>query len=153
MIGLGAVIARFPTELYSLYVDDIHVYIVCSLSNLTTAITTLESCLIAILEWITCSQLIVNPSKSEVVVFHSSRLPATKLDGVSVRVGDSLIIPKSSIRLLGVILDSSSWNFLCKKNHRLAQLCLISKSKGSLLPSSLSLLVDSLALSLSAFRS
>ena len=65
----------------------------------------IEACLNDILNWMKCNLLKLNTDKTEVILFVSKKF-ANEVKDVSIKVGDSVIAPSTSVRNLGAILDS-----------------------------------------------
>lgn len=110
---LASVLAEFPAVGYHLYADDTQLYMNLTPENAVTALDTLNSCTLAIFNWLSANKLKVNPDKTELILFgnrqHSSRL--TNLFPIDL-LGTKLE-PANTVRNLGVIFDSA----LTLSNH------------------------------------
>jgi len=51
------------------YANDTQLYTVCSVDDVASALSTLESCLASLHFWLSHSDLALNPSKSEAIIF------------------------------------------------------------------------------------
>jgi len=74
---------------------------------MSSQITVLEDCLQAVHNWLLHNSLCLNPVKSDAIVLVPSRQQSTvsKIDTVS--VSGSEIVPSTTVKSLGVILDSA----------------------------------------------
>ena len=64
----------------------------------------IEACLNDIVSWMNKNFLKLNADKTEVIVFVPRR---SKVDDITVRVGDAVIKPSSAVKNLGALLDSN----------------------------------------------
>lgn len=87
------------------YADDTQIYVSCPVSNFEAAVKKVETCLDAVREWLLCNFLQMNPAKTEAIVF-GSRALLKKVPKIAVRVGESSISFGSTIKILGLTLDS-----------------------------------------------
>ena len=84
-------------------------YIGTNLSTLAHQVVSIESCTQRVHNWLLNNGLYLNPSKSEAIAFFNPRskpLESLAESIASVSVAGSLIKPQSSIKNLGVYLDS-----------------------------------------------
>ena len=91
---------------YHQYADDTHIYVAISKSNLDPTITNLQNCLSTVHLWLSQNGLVINPDKSETVLFSTeqhARISPLQLS--SVDVAGSAVPLADSIKLLGVTLD------------------------------------------------
>ena len=95
---------------YHVYADDMQIY-VCfkptSPASLLEAIGRMETCIVEIQQWMTTNKLRLNSAKTELMVAvspHHQRLVEEAKPVL--RIGDSVIYPRASVRNLGVIFDS-----------------------------------------------
>ena len=73
---------------------------------ITEAITKIEQCLTEMIDWYGKKQLILNTKKSEAVIFLTSKQQNDLPSDISVTIGGHRVVPKPSVRILGVIRDS-----------------------------------------------
>ncbi len=92
--------------LHHQYADDTQLYVALTKLNMSVAVNNLQNCLSAVHLWLSQNGLVINPEKSETVLFSTaqqakaSRLP---LSGVSVA---GCVVPfTDSVKILGVTLD------------------------------------------------
>jgi hypothetical protein len=134
---------------YVLYADDFQIFAPSTVANINSTIVTLEKCLCDIQDWLTLHCLILNPSKTELILFAGkSKLQSTL--GIRIRVGDVDIISSPVVRNLGCLLDSSLTmekhiSAVCKSSF--SYLRLISKIRKYLNVKNALLLVNALAIS------
>ena len=84
------------------YADDTELYISYKCKQPLEAISKLNSSLGDIRRWMITNKLKINDSKTDIFVFRSPQLKCD-LSGLSVNVGESMIIQSSNVRDLGVI--------------------------------------------------
>jgi hypothetical protein len=102
---IHSVLERHPVK-YVLYADNIQLYVKCKVSEMSNAMLTMESCLDEVQQWITSVGLILNPTKTEFIIFAGkSNLHATV--DVGITVDGVRIMSKPHVRNLGVTLDSA----------------------------------------------
>ena len=91
-----------------LYADDTTIYF--SSPNLQSLFSTFNSELVYINEWFLKNKLTVNLTKTNYVLFHSSRRSATT-SNLILNLGNHPIEEKCSVRFLGVYFDEClTWN-------------------------------------------
>ena len=73
---------------------------------ITEAIAKIEQCLTEVTDWYEMNQLKLNIEKSEAVIFLTSKQRNDLPFDISVTIGGHRVVPKPSVRNLGVILDS-----------------------------------------------
>ena len=105
---LGDIIRSFNLELH-LYADDAQIYM--SFKPLVPSSTeacfrVIEECVSCIKQWMSSHYLKLNDDKTELIVFLPKRLQ-TKISLPNFCIGQCEIVPKSEVRNLGVIYDSS----------------------------------------------
>ena len=88
-----------------LYADDVQIYSSCAPSQCDSLSTRLSCSLDDIISWFHSNQLYLNTNKCETIWFHSSNRRSTAPSS-AIRIGSSHISPVSSVRCLGVHLDS-----------------------------------------------
>ena len=97
---------------YHAYADDTQVYVPFSLkdpSELRNAVKRMENCLTEVRDWMTMNKLCLNDNKTELIIF-TSRYHQNAIQGlyeqVKIKIGDSYIEPKQTVKNLGVTFDS-----------------------------------------------
>ena len=73
---------------------------------ITEAITKIEQCLTEVTDWYGKNQLKLNTEKSEAVIFLTKTKRNDLPCNISVTIDGHRVVPKPSVRNLGVILDS-----------------------------------------------
>ena len=73
---------------------------------ITVAFTKIEQCLTEVTDWYGKNQLKLNTEKSEAVIFLTSIQRNDLPSDISVTIGGHGVVPKTSVRNPGVILDS-----------------------------------------------
>ena len=105
---LADTISQLSTHRHG-YADDTQLYAHFKLNNLSSlrsAITQLEVCVQHIRSWMTVNKLMLNDSKTELlVVAPKNHMDAILASEPWVRVGDSIIKPCEKVRDLGAMLD------------------------------------------------
>jgi len=103
--ALSAIASRHGIEIH-LYADDTQLYVHLRLNEVANATKRLRACIDDIMLWSLSMRLKLNPSKSELIWFDRSSklLQCTEL---SLSTSSSLLSPASTVRDLGVILDSA----------------------------------------------
>lgn len=111
---ISAVVSSFGLSQQQ-YADDTQVYFSVQNPNYHSSVSSIHACLSALCSWFTHNSLCINTSKSESILFSTPhRLRALKENGLdTVAVSDSIIPISSTIKTLGVTLDSS----LTMSNH------------------------------------
>src|SRR5688572_1634079 len=103
--ALSAIASRHGIEIH-LYADDTQLYVHLRLNEVANATKKLRACIDDVMLWSLSMRLKLNPSKSELIWFDRSTklLQCTEL---SLSTSSSLLSPASTVRDLGVILDSA----------------------------------------------
>ena len=106
----------------------------------------IEKCIDAIRKWMLTNNLLINDSKTEVIIIGNKKI-LNKLNNINIRVGNSYITPSKSVRNLGIIFDDNfsfnpQINAVCKKAH--FQLHKIRQLRKYLSPFATTALVNSL---------
>ena len=91
------------------YADDTQLYcrlpvrdpILCQKS-----VSQMESCVSEVRKWLLCNWLMFNDSKTEYIIIATRKHHAV-LNSITIKVGDEVIQPKTSVRNLGAILDNT----------------------------------------------
>ena len=103
---IGDIVARYGLQ-HHCYADDTHIYMAVKHNQpITEAITKIEQCLTEMTGWYGKNQLKLNTEKSEAVIFLTSKQRNDLPSDISVTIGGHRVVPKPSVRNLGVILDS-----------------------------------------------
>ena len=87
------------------YADDTQVYGHCDVNNVAELSTLVSACVDDVYQWMKSSRLQLNSNKSEVIWF-TTRRRSHQCPSAPVRLGNDWISPSSSVRDLGVFLDS-----------------------------------------------
>ena len=88
------------------YADDIQLYGFCSPSNCASLEQQTSLCITDIRRWLTSNRLQLNLAKTELMWCASSQR-SHQIPKRSIKIGDLLITPASSVRCLGLIFDSN----------------------------------------------
>ncbi|XP_072030450.1 uncharacterized protein [Amphiura filiformis] len=102
-------IARKHDVSYHVYADDTQLYVSCNPKipgELDKAITKLQNCIYQIKTWMIQNKLQLNNDKTEFFIAsspHNSRF----INNVSLKIGDSTILPSESVRNLGSFFDTN----------------------------------------------
>jgi len=89
------------------YANDTQLYTVCSVDDVASALSTLESCLASLHFWLSHSDLALNPSKSEAIIFGTrQRLISFHRPSV-IHILSSSVPISDYATTLGVTLDSN----------------------------------------------
>ena len=88
-----------------LFADDVQVYGSCVPAESSDLSIRLSLCLDSVIAWFKEHRLLLNSDKSE-VMWCSSKPRKKSLPSDLVRLGSSTIAPSTSVRVLGVIIDS-----------------------------------------------
>ena len=99
---LGDLIRSYGLD-FVLYADDTQLFITVE-KDANDKISQLEACISGIKDWMLHNKLKLNDSKTEVIYLSSSRRESC-LQGTSVHIGKTDVIPSSSVKDLGVTLD------------------------------------------------
>ena len=87
-----------------MYADDAQFLDTDTKSNITALKSRVESSLDIALKWFTQNRLKINPSKTEMIILKSKRQNSDT--DFSIQFGGDLVSPSSSVRVLGVVIDS-----------------------------------------------
>ena len=109
---------------YHLYADDTQLYLAFDFSETTSqheSLNKLQNCVSRIKSWMTTNKLMLNENKTEVICISSNYFN----DQVSINqfsVDDTIVIPASSVRNIGVMFDNTmsmknQVTSLCKAAH------------------------------------
>ena len=85
---------------------DTQVYIAVSKPDFQVELTQLETCTASVHAWLQMNGLQLNPNKSEVVQFTATRGRGRVEDVTSLQVSNAAIQSSSTIKSLGVTLDT-----------------------------------------------
>ena len=147
---ISSVFNRHPKIKYVIYADDIQLFISCSITEISAALVDLESCIRDTKEWLTNHHLILNASKTELIVFHSKHSKSFQPNNYSLMADGTVIKISETVRDLGVILDGN-----LQLNQHVNQVCktayyylrLISRCRQFLTIHTTTMLVNALAIS------
>jgi len=101
---LSGVIGSFGVRHHQ-YADDTQIYIAVSRADLSINVGQLENCTAGVHAWLQMNGLQLNPKKSEVIQFTTTRGRDRVEDVAAIRVSNAIIPPVTTIRSLGVTLD------------------------------------------------
>jgi len=92
---------------HHIYADDMQLYAHSTLKDVRSMLLQLQSCITEVREWCTSRRLQLNDAKTELIWF-GSRANLSKLasSDCSLLVGGEIIKPSTTVRDLGVLLDS-----------------------------------------------
>ena len=105
MLPLSAIL-RFHKIGYHVYADDTQIYVSFKCDDPLQALGKIKVCISDIRRWMILNKLKINDAKTEFIIFRSPQM-RHDLNGLSVNVGDSQIVPSVKVRHLGVIFDQS----------------------------------------------
>jgi hypothetical protein len=148
LTGINEVIAPFNIQ-YKLYADDLQLFVTTSVLQLPLAILRMQNCISAVKSWFSSSLLTLNDTKTEAILLGTSG-QLSKCTSSHIMIGDLRIPFSSSVRNLGITLDSSldfssHISNVCSKSYM--RLRLVSRLKRSVSAAHYSMLVNSLVLS------
>ena len=110
-LPLKRIVNKFPVIRRHSYADDTQLYCRLSVNNLgdaREAIREMNACVASVREWLLSNRLLINDSKTEVVLIGNKRARSLLKElEIRVTVGESTISPSSSARDLGIIIDES----------------------------------------------
>ena len=92
---------------YHLYADDTQMYLTFNPvnENLSTIKSSIESCVSDVRAWMSSNCLKLNDDKSELLIFHSKRVPRPNITAIN--IGEESISPVESCRNIGVTYDET----------------------------------------------
>ena len=99
---LSKIICLHPHIKFHFYADDTQLYIHLSHKNTSSALAKLNACLHDVQEWMSLSNLKLNPEKTEFIVFGSKAQCQKISSHFPVCILGSLLHPVDSVRNLGV---------------------------------------------------
>ena len=91
---------------FHIYADDTQVYAPFDLIDETTTLERLELCLLEVKDWMAANCLKLNESKTEFIVFGSSR-NLQNVNSISLKVGDAIVPKTDTVKNIGVHLDNA----------------------------------------------
>jgi hypothetical protein len=148
LTGLRDVISPFSIN-YTLYADDLQLYVSAPVSHLPFTILNMQDCVVAIKAWMAGSLLTLNDSKTECLLMGTPAM-LKKCTVTHLRIGSIDVPFSTSVRDLGVIVDQnldlkSHISSVCAKSFM--RLRLVSRLRKSLSVTHYSLLTNALVLS------
>lgn len=88
------------------YADDSQVYVALSRDNMNDRVSNMQNCLTALHQWFSQNGLVINPDKSESVLFSTAQKTSTSPLGLNkVDVAGCSVPLSDSVKILGVTLD------------------------------------------------
>ena len=121
------IICLHPHIKFHYYADDTQLYIHLSHKNASTALTKLNACLYDVQEWMSLSNLQLNPEKTEFIVFGSKAQRQKISSHFPVSILGSLLHLVDSVRNLGVWFDADfSFSEHIKRTKRASFRCVTS---------------------------
>ena len=92
---------------YHLYADDTQMYLTFNPVNedLSTIKSSIESCVSDVRAWMSSNCLTLNDGKSELLIFHSKRVPRPNI--TAIKIGEESVSPVESCRNIGVTYDET----------------------------------------------
>ena len=103
MVPLGAILKHYEID-YHIYADDTQLYCSFGVHSINDVIGSLSNCISDIRSWMIRNKLKINDDKTEFLVISS---PQSKLStDIKIKIGQSEIIPSSSCKSHGVMLDN-----------------------------------------------
>ena len=106
---LADIIKTHDNIKFHCYADDTQLYITCDPrkpNDIDKALSTLTACILDIKKWMAFNMLQLNDSKTEFFVAVSPRL-SNKLQDISLKLGNIVIKPSTSVRNLGIEFNRS----------------------------------------------
>ena len=106
---LADIIKTHDNIKFHCYADDTQLYITCDPrkpNDIDKALSTLTACILDIKKWMAFNMLQLNDSKTEFFVAVSPRL-SNKLQDISLKLGNIVIKPSTSVRNLGIEFNQS----------------------------------------------
>ena len=92
---------------YHCNADDTQIYITVERDDsIVAGLSKVEACVAAVAGWREIKQLKLNVEKSEAIIFVTAKQRVDLPAEVSLTIAEHRIIPKSSVRILGVLFDS-----------------------------------------------
>ena len=102
---LTSIARKHKIEIH-LYADDTQLYVPFDPEDSESALSRLESCIEEIRLWMNSNFLKLNDSKTEFIIFGTPQ-DLSKVSGWTVTVGDTEVLPSTSVRNIGAFMDSS----------------------------------------------
>ena len=88
-----------------LYADDTQIYAVCHPTGTTKLLEQMSACIDDVAMWMRSNRLQLNTAKTEVIWCSSSRRQ-DQIPQVALKVSNDSVMPASSVRDLGIYIDS-----------------------------------------------
>jgi hypothetical protein len=102
---LEHIISKFNVS-HHLYADDTQLYSFCSISELSSALSTMENCIQEICNWMAGNHLKMNEEKTGFMIL-GSKHNLSKLTNIKLNIGGHSVYPSESARNIGVIFNST----------------------------------------------
>ena len=92
--------------LHHQYADDTQLYVALTKLNMSVAVNNLQNCLSSVRLWLSQNGLVINPEKSETVLFSTAQQArASRLPLSEVNVAGCLVPLTDSVKILGSSSD------------------------------------------------
>jgi hypothetical protein len=101
---IGSIIRSHGID-FIMYADDIQLFASASVSSVNSVIFRLEACIVDVINWLTTHHLVINASKTELIIL-GSKPSLKRVQDISISVSGDKILPSSVVRNLGVYIDS-----------------------------------------------
>jgi hypothetical protein len=90
---------------YHHYADDLLIYAPIHPSDLSTSIDQISACLAEVRDWFLLNHMLLNPSKTELLLVGTPLLIARYRNMVKIPFAGSTLIPANSLKYLGITFD------------------------------------------------
>ena len=113
---LSDVIRRHDCSFHK-YADDTEISKSATPESFTSSQISIQNCIVDILSWMNSNKLMLNPSKTEVML-SGTKVRLRQIDAVSLPIEDSVIHFQSSVKYLGITIDQT-----LSMNHHISNVC------------------------------
>ena len=87
------------------YADDTQLFVALTSSNMHAQVSTLESCLSSLQTWFCANSMILNPDKSNSVLFATTQRAQLLPNQLSINISGVSIPLSNHVKILGAVLD------------------------------------------------